>query len=230
MSRLERRHQRERRIRRFTLLILSLPFLLVGLFWLALPTLLAPVESFDQGPGAAIAYASLVQQLRAQEPTLQRGGELSLRFTEDEWNGLVASAVLSGRGESFPVKRIRTQLLTDGVRLDAVVEPLPDRVPDRFERPIGIQAALHLESLGAREAIFSLSQIRLGWLPVPNTMLTTLSGRLGNPIPGLDPQSARLTVPLAQLIEGQVQRAVQLKTLKIKPGQITLTVLVGPKR
>jgi hypothetical protein len=230
MSRLTRRHAKERNLRRTIMALLAFPVVVTLLFLIFLPNLLSPVESFEQGPGAAVAYVSLTQQLRAQEASLARGGQITLRFTEPEWNGLLASAVLSGRGETFPVKRIRSVLLQDGVRLDTIIEPPPGAVPRWFERPIGLQTDLHLIAQDGRTATFGVANLRLGWLTVPSAALRQLAPRLGNPLPDFDPASLRITLPIAQMIEGQIKRSVQLKEISLRPGQVILTAEVGTVR
>ncbi|HLO02815.1 MAG TPA: hypothetical protein VK191_06905 [Symbiobacteriaceae bacterium] len=204
--------------------------MLVLLFILLLPTLIGPVEQFEQGPGAAVAYVSLVQQLRAQEGALTKGGRITLRFTEAEWNGLLASAILSGRGEGFPVKRIRSALLSDGVRLDSIIEPPPGALPGQFERPLGLQVDLHLIALDERTLSFELSSLRLGYLTVPNYALRELAPRLGNPLPGFDSERLRLTMPLADMVEAQIKRSVKLSEISLQPGQVILTAEVGQVR
>lgn len=210
--------------------LLAFPIVLLLLFILFLPTLISPVEEFEQGPGAAVAYISLAQQLRAQEATLSQGGRITLRFTEAEWNGLLASAILSNRGPNFPVKRIRSFLLEDGVRLDSIIDPPPGSLPRMFERPIGLQADLHLLSLDERTITFDLSGLHLGYLTVPNYALRELAPRLGNPLPGLDAEHLRLTLPLAEMVEAQVKRSVKLSQISLRPGQVILTADVGLAR
>lgn len=231
MSRLTRRRDQERNLRRTIVALLAFPVLIPILFWIFLPSLLSPVAPFEQGPGAAVAYISLVQQLRAQQSTLDRGGALTLRFTEPEWNGLLASAILSGRGADFPVKRVRSFLLTDGVQLDTIIEPPPGALPSRFERPIGLQADLQLLSLdGGRSVTFGLSRLRLGWLTVPNSALKLIVPRLGNPLPWFDPSGLRLTLPLADMVEAQIGRPIKLTQVSLRPGQVVLTATVGAAR
>lgn len=207
--------------------LLAFPIVLVVLFFLSLPLLIQPVESFEQGPGAAVAYVSLAQQLRAQEVALAQGGQITLRFSEEEWNGLLASAILSGRGTDFPVKRIRSILLTDGVRLDSIIEPPAGALPSQFDRPIGLQVDLHLLTLADRSLTFDISGLRLGYLTVPNYALRELGPRLGNPLPGLDTEHLRLTLPLADLVEAEIKRSVKLEEISLRPGQVILTAEVG---
>lgn len=207
--------------------LLAFPIVLLVAFFLSLPILIQPVEQFEQGPGAAVAYVSLAQQLRAQEIALAQGGQITLRFTEEEWNGLLASAILSGRGPNFPVKRIRSVLLEDGVRLDSIVEPPPGALPSQFQRPIGLQVDLHLLTLTDRALTFEISGLRLGYLTVPNYALRELGPRLGNPLPGLDTERLRLTLPLADLVEAQVKRSVKLDQITLRPGQVILTAEIS---
>lgn len=207
--------------------LLAFPIVLALLFILFLPTLISPVEQFEQGPGAAVAYISLAQQLRAQEPTLAKGGRITLRFTDSEWNGLLASAILSGRGPEFPIKRVRSVLLQDGVRLDSIVEPPKGALPRMFERPIGLQVDLHLLSTDERSLTFDLSNLRLGYLTVPNYALRELAPRLGDPLPGFDAEQLRFTLPLADIVEAQIERSVKLSEISLRPGQVVLTAEVG---
>lgn len=207
--------------------LLSFPVLLLLLFVLFLPKLIEPIDPFEQGPGAAVAYVSLVQQLRAQEEIVASGGQITLHLTEQEWNGLLASAILSGKGSDFPVKRIRSALLQDGLRLETIIEPPPGTLPRQLERPIGLRADLRLLALDERTLSFTLADLRLGYLPVPNYALRTLAPRLGNPLPGFDLTNLRLTLPLADLVEGQVHRNVSLNSVNLGDGRVLLTAQIG---
>jgi len=190
-----------------------------GLWW-AGPSWLAPTEDFAQGPGGAAAYISLSQQLRDQWTAVSRGGEIRLVMTEEEFSGMLASVLLSGRGEDRAVRKVRGRLAGEQIRVDAVLHSRDPRLPARYQRPVGLTLYLNPEVAGDGAVRFLIRQARAGRIPLPLPLLRW-TGRWFQ-VPGFDAQRLALTLPLVDLVQGQLGRKVDVTEFAARGGKLYL--------
>lgn len=214
-----------RRTVRRRLIAGALVLMLGVALWFAGPYLLAPNEDFPQGPGGAVAYISLAQQVRDQWARVRDGGEIRLVMTESEFSGLLSSALLSGRGEERVIRKVQGHLVGEAIRVDAILESHDPRLPDRYQGPVGL--TLHLDPGVADDGKvqFEIMKATAGHIPLP-MLLVRWSG-LWLKVPGFDAEHVALTLPVTSLIEGQLGRQVQVTQFAARGGKLYLAAQIA---
>lgn len=205
-------------------LFLVLPALALTGLWLLGPVLIAPVEPFDQGPGGAIAYVSLYNQLQEQAPQLYGGKDLNLQLNEAEFSGMVSSALLSGRRSSNPIHKVRADLNGGKIYLETVLRFADDQVPERYQGPIGVRLALEpgVEEYGMVQ--FRIAHVAVGRIPIPRNLIQWVGRQFSLDIPGFDAVSATITLPLGDVLANQVGRPVNVKDFTVNENALIMVL------
>jgi uncharacterized protein YpmS len=220
-------HPRPRRPRylRFLLWapVLTLSLLLGG-GWLFGPALIAPVDNFEQGPGAAIAYVSLARQFAAQTTEFWNGADVTLTVNQSEFSGLIASALLSGRTQENPLRKVRADLNAGQMQIELVLRINSLRVPERFRGPIGLELWLQPQVTTDGQVRFQITSAALGRIPVPVRVIQWAGRTLQEQTPGFSAADAAIEVPLGDMVSSQWNRAIHLTQFTIEDSQL---ILVG---
>lgn len=223
-------HPRRRRGSRLLLwllvTLLLLPFAAAGALWVLGPWLLAPVEDFEQGPGAAVAYISLSQQLRNQLDQFWAGKPISVTLSETEFSGLLASAVLSGRAEHNPVRKVRAQLINDQIRVETVLVADDERIPERFRTPKGLRVRMRPSVTDAGSIRLEITRASVGRVPIPIEWIRWAGRTFRIETPGFDARTAVIELPLGEMLGGQFGRTVQISQLDVNEGHVTMTLTI----
>lgn len=215
--------------------ILLTLFLLPGLGTLALwaygPYWVAPVEEFTQGPGGAVAYISLLNQIQDQAATFWSGGDVRLIMTESEFSGMLSSALLAGRGEEYPIRKVRSDLVDGEMRVETVMRFQHPRVPERYRGPVGLKVRLN-PVVGKNGSIqFAITRAAVGRIPVPRQVIRWAGRLLPVGAPGLDTENASISLPLGDMVAAQLGRRVNVKDVTVADGKLSLVLTFGtPKK
>lgn len=194
------------------------------LFVLVLPGLLAPVEDFVQGPSGIVGYVSLSNQLRAQSETFWTGGDVVLRLNEEEFSGMLSSALLSGRQPGDPIRRVRGALAQGEIRVDMVLQLSRPSVPLPLRGPIGLHLRLVPEVAPSGHVVFRISGASLGRVAIPPSFIRLLGLLDVIEFPGLDARSASISLPLGDLVAASLGRRLEIKEVLAEKGLLSLTI------
>ncbi|MFZ5813922.1 MAG: hypothetical protein ACOY93_01285 [Bacillota bacterium] len=202
--------------------------LLPGLLWWSGPALLAPVQDFAQGPGAAVAYVSLSHQIREQSAQFWTGGDVQIRLAQEEFSGMLASALLTGRRPTDPIQRVRGSLAGGEVKVEAVLSLPYSQVPERFRGPIGLR--LWLQPVVTRSGLvqFRITRAHAGRIPVSPALIRLAGRLLPATAPGFNAAAAAIDLPLSDMVSGSLGRRLEIKRFSAESGQLHLTIAVPP--
>lgn len=226
---------RRRRLRFGSLLLRLIAVMLVlvllasGGLWVFGPVLIRPVDYFAQGPGAAIAYVSLARQMASQAPEFWAGQEIQLVVNEDEFSGMLASALLSGRQPGNPVRRVRSTLSRGSIAVDSVLLLTDPRIPERFQGEVGLRLWLRPTVTKSGQVDFAIIRAAVGRIPVPVALIRWAGQYLPVSTPGFDARQAVISLPVSQMVTAQFGRNVKLKQFSVTDQELTL-MLVMPKK
>jgi hypothetical protein len=194
------------------------------LFFVALPGLLAPVEDFAQGPSGIVGYVSLSNQLRAQSEAFWTGGDVELRLTEEEFSGMLSSALLTGRQPGDPIQRVRGTLAQGEIWIDTVLQMRSPSIPTRLQGPIGLRLQLVPEVAPSGDVLFRINRTTLGRLPIPPALIRLLGEAEVIDFPGFDARTASISLPLGDLVATSLGRRLEIKQVLAERGLLSLTI------
>lgn len=201
-----------------------------GLWWFG-PDLVAPREDFVQGPGGAVAYIPLSNQLRGQTKQFLTGQDVRVTVNQEEFSGMLASALLSGRGQENPVRKVRAYLPEGGLQVDSILELPYAQVPERFRnRPVGLTLDLQPVVSAEGEVQFRIAHARVGVIPVPVSLIKWAGQRLPLNVSGFNAREARIDLPISDLIAGSFGRNLTIKQFSSSQGKLTLVIAMTPKQ
>lgn len=200
-----------------------------GLWWFG-PDLVAPREDFDQGPGGAVAYITLSNQLRGQTQQFLGGKDVKIIVNQEEFSGMLASALLSGRGQENPVRKVRAYLPEGQLQVDTILELPYAQVPERYRnRPIGLTLDLQPVVSAEGEVQFRITHAKVGMIPVPVSLIKWAGQRLPLKVSNFDLKEATIELPISDLIAGSFGRNLTIKQFDSSKGQLTLVVAMTRK-
>lgn len=209
--------------------LIALPSVALLSLWAYGPYWIAPVEDFTQGPGGAIAYVSLYNQIQTQQADFWTGGDVTLEMNQVEFSGMLSSALLSGQGQQHPIRKVRAGLADGEIRVETVLELPYASIPARYRGPVGLK--LRLLPVVAENGVlrFQITRATLGRIPVP-TRLIHWAGRL-IPVtaPGFNPEGPSVMLPAGDMIARQLGRSVTIKQFASDAGKLKLVVAMTPK-
>lgn len=221
---------KRRRPRSFARLLL---YLLVGLFsltaaaaggfWLFGLAWIAPREDFEQGPGGAIAYISLSNQLRSQMDEFWSGQDVRLTMNQAEFSGMVSSAILSGQSPANPITKVRSYLPEGEIQVDMVMVLPYAQVPEKFRhKPIGLTLDLEprVDRFGQIE--FRITYAKVGRIRVPVGLIRQVGRRFGVNVVGYDAEAAAIQLPITDLIASNFGRNIVIREFISSKGNLTL--------
>lgn len=194
------------------------------LFFLALPGLLAPPEDFVQGPSGIVGYVSLSNQLRAQSEAFWTGQDVELRLTEEEFSGILSSALLSGREPGDPIRRVRGTLEQGEIWVDMVLHLSRSSVPARLRGPIGLRLRLVPEVAPSGDVVFGISGTTVGRFAIPPSLIRLLGRMEVVDFPGFDARTARISLPLGNMVANSLGRRLEIKEVLAERGLLSLTI------
>lgn len=203
------------------------PATLVGLLWFYGPWLIGPTEEFAQGPGAAIAYVSLANQLKKQDPMLLRNREIRFTLNGDEFSGLISSALLSGKSQGNPVQKVRANLSGDEMQIEMVLQVAQPEIPTRFQGPIGLVLWLRPAATTNGVVELEITRAKLGRIPVSPEWIRRAGRWLTVKPPSFDPETPAVRLPLGGMLGNQLGRVIQVKQVQVENGQLLLTGAIG---
>lgn len=213
--------------RTLAVVLLVVPCLLLLLLLLA-PALVAPPQDFTQGPGGAVAYVSLWNQLHDQYPAFWAGEEIHLSMTEPEFSGMLSSALLSGRGPADPLQKVRAGLDDGEIRVETVLTlPWPE-LPTRYRGPVGLR--LRLQPVVAESGLirFRISRVQVGRIPLPVAAIRWAGGRVPIGFEGFDARNATISLPVGEMVAASLGRRLELRTVTAETGRLTLSLALSP--
>jgi hypothetical protein len=195
-----------------------------GLLWWSAPVLLAPAEDFLQGPGGAVAYVSLANQIREQSAAFWAGKDIEIRLSEAEFSGMLSSALLTGRKPEDPIQRIRGSLDGGEITVEAVIHLPYEPVPERLRGPLGLRLRLNPVVTEHGVVRFRITRAFAGRIPISPSLIRW-AGRLV-PIhrPGLDAREATISLPLGDMVSQTLGRKLQIKRFSAENGHLNLTI------
>lgn len=191
---------------------------------LTLPYLLRPTLSFQQGPGGEVAYISLLRQLTSQAVSVARGNPVQLRLTEEEFSGLVSSAVLSDWEGPIPQPRLRTRLVDGNIRLEAIVPLDQMDQPWRLIRAVGLTLDLSPSVPPNGPPRFRILHAAIGRIPVSPGVIRLLGKTFAGQVPELDPNEPALLLPMDDLVIAALNRGLTVKQMQVQGNTVLLTV------
>jgi hypothetical protein len=203
--------------------LLSLTLAAAAGFWLYGPSLLAPRENFEQGPGGAVAYIGLSNQLRAQMDEFWSGQDVRLTMNQEEFSGMVSSAILSGQTPANPVTKVRSYLPEGEIQVDMIMVLPYAEVPEQFRnQPIGVTLDLEptVDRFGQIE--FRITYAKLGRIPVPVSLIKQVGRRFGINTVGYDAEEAAIRLPITDLIAGNFGRNIVIREFISSSGTLSL--------
>lgn len=214
-------------LRSITIILLLLStLLLLGL--LLTPALIAPPQDFVQGPGGAVAYVSLWNQLHEQYPEFWAGEEIHLVMTESEFSGMLSSALLSGRGPSDPLQKVRAGLADGEIRVETVLTlPWPE-IPARYRGPVGLRVRLQPEVAESGLIRFRISRAQVGQIRLPVSLIRWVGSRIPAGFEGLDLRSATISLPVGDMVAASLGRRLELRKVTAVAGRLTLSLSLAP--
>ncbi|MDF2630720.1 MAG: hypothetical protein K0R39_4551 [Symbiobacteriaceae bacterium] len=225
----EVKRRRPRSVSRVLLLSLAALFALTlaaaAGFWLYGPSLIAPREDFVQGPGGAVAYIGLSNQLRTQMDEFWSGTDVRLTMNQAEFSGMVSSAILSGQTRATPVRKVRSYLPEGEIQVDMVMELPYSKVPEKFRnQPIGLTLDLEpaVDRMGQIE--FRITHAKIGRIRVPVGLIKFIGQRFPLNITGYDPREATIELPITDLIAGNFGRNIVIREFASTKGNLTLVM------
>lgn len=206
------------------LLLLALPACGALAAWSYGPYWIAPVDNFTQGPGGAVAYVNLYRQLQEQAPAFWEGKDIVIVLNQAEFSGMLSSALLSGRDEADPIRKVRAGLLDGEIRVETVLRLPYPQVPERYHGPIGLK--LRLLPLVTEQGLirFRINRATIGQIPVPPTAIKWAGNLFGIQAPGFDPEGPAILLPVGEMVTSQFGRTVTIKEFTADEGKLTLVV------
>lgn len=200
----------------------------VGALWYFGPALIAPVVDFPQGPGGVVAYIGLSNQLRSQTVPFLAGQDVRLTMNEEEFSGMVGSAVLSGKQQENPVRKVRAYLPEGQIQVDMILELPYEQIPQHYRnRPVGLTVDLQPEVSAAGEVQFLITRARLGRIPVPVEAIKWAGERVPFSHPSFDAKAATIKLPVGDLIAGNFGRNIRIKQFTSSQSKLTLVMAMA---
>lgn len=215
------------RLRAFTRRTVNLLLLLAvgtGLLWWTGPTLLAPAEDFVQGPSGAVAYVSLSNQIREQSAAFWKGGDVQIRLGQEEFSGMLASALLTGRGPEDPLRRVRGSLVGGEIKVETVIYLPFARVPERFQGPLGLRLRLHPVVTETGLVQFQITRAFAGRVPISPALIRWAGRLLAVQTPGFDARTATISLPLGDMVSQALGRKLEIKEFSADQGRLNLLI------
>lgn len=209
--------------------VIGTPLLLAGAMWAYGPYWIAPVDDFVQGPGGAIAYISLGNQLRNQAPEFWGGEDVELVMNQAEFSGMLSSALLSGRQDSNPIRKVRASLSDSEIRVESVLMFEEEAIPERYRGPVGLKLGLRPMVTEGGLIEFRIARAAVGRIPVP-PVLIRWSGKLYKvQAQGFNPAGPSVHLPLSDMVASLFGRNVRIRQFKADEGRLLLVVAMQPK-
>ena len=227
-----RRHRRlvYRLLLRSLLILLMLPLAGGLAVWAYGPYWIAPMEDFAQGPGGAVAYITLINQITDQAPLFWAGQDVNLVMTEAELSGMVSSALLSGQTDDSPIRKVRADLVDGELRVETVLRFRRPDVPTRYHGPIGLKVRLS-PTVGENGRVqFKITRATLGRIPLPRSIIRWAGGMLPATPPGYDPQEVAVTLPLGEMVASQLGRQIAIRSVSADDRRLHLAIALGKRR
>ena len=229
--------KRQRRRGFFRIFFSFLAFLLILLIagaaglWYIGPDLIAPREEFTQGPGGVVAYISLSTQLRTQTQAFLSGQDVRLAMNQDEFSGMVSSALLSNRQAGNPVRKVRAFLPEGQIQVDTILELPYDKVPEQFrDRPIGLTLDLQPTVTESGDVQFRIIYAKVGRIRVPVSLIKWAGRRIPVAVAGFDAKEATIALPVGDLIASNFGRNINIKEFTSHDGQLALVMNMPQKK
>ncbi|HEY3368735.1 MAG TPA: hypothetical protein VGK74_27065 [Symbiobacteriaceae bacterium] len=197
--------------------------------WTYGPAWIAPAPDFPQGPGGALAFVSLSTQLRTQARQLARGEPVRLTLTEQEFSGVVSSALLSGWRGPGDQPKVRSLLENGLIRQEMVVRFQDPAVPERFRGPVGLRVWLEPRITPGAPARFRIVRGMVGRIPLSAAAIRRLSQASGFQPAGFDPAEPALVLPVESLISENLGRSFSIREFAVTGQKVTLTVALGTR-
>lgn len=201
-----------------------------ALFWWSGPRLLAPVEDFVQGPGGAIAYVSLSNQIREQSGEFWTGGDVQIRLDQEEFSGMLSSVLLTGRQSTDPIQRVRGSLVNGEMKVESVVHLPFDVVPERFRGPLGLSLRLNPVVTDRGLVQFRITRAFAGRVPISPTLIRWVGRLISVSVPGYDAREATVLLPLSDMVSQSLGRRLEIKEFSAGGGQLHLTIAMETKK
>lgn len=216
-----------RRPRRLPLLGVLLLLGALSLWWLV-PTLLAPIEPFAQGPSAVVAYVSLWNQLQAQASPFWAGQEIQIHLNDEEFSGMLSSALLSGKRPANPLEKVRGQLLGSQVGVEAVLRLPTAKLPSAWQGPIGLRVGLAPDGVEGGQVRFRIDSVQAGRLPIPLGLVRWAAQFAPQPPTGIDLQAGTIALPVSDLVSQSLGRPLAVKSVAVVDGQLQIAIAMEP--
>jgi uncharacterized protein YpmS len=210
------------------MLLLLLPGISLSLLWVYGPVLVAPQENFVQGPGGAVAYVNLWRQVQAQQAAFWSGQEVEIRIEEAELSGMISSALLSGRAATDPLRKVRTQMIDQQIRVETILHAHDSRVPNRYQGLVGLN--LRLQPTVEEDGLvrFQITRTQLGTLPIPIWLIQWLGRYVPADTPHFQAREAAIRFPLSEMIASQLGRSVLVKGLEVRGEELRIRLSLPP--
>lgn len=210
--------------------LVGVAVLLALAVWAYGPYWLAPVEDFAQGPGGAVAYVSLYQQLNRQGGQFWAGGDLTIVMNQEEFSGMVSSALLSGRRPENPIRKVRTTLIDGEIRVETILQLPYEQVPERYRGPIGLK--LRLRPAVAQNGVvqFQISRATVGRIPIPTALIRWAGRAFPINAPGFNAQDPSISLPVSDAIASHFGRQVRIKQFSANGGQMSMVIAMQQQK
>ncbi len=211
-------------VRTTTVLVLT-AILATGLVWWRGPVWLAPIETFAQGPGGAVAYVTIANQIREQSAAFWTGGDVHMQLDQAEFSGMLSSALLTGRTSEDPIQRVRGSLVDGEIKVEAIVQLPNSPLPERFRGPIGVRLRLNPVVTERGLVQFQITRAYAGRVPIPPTLIRWV-GRLFPviDIAGFDARAAAISLPLGDMVSSSLGRKLEIKRVSANDGRLQITI------
>jgi len=204
-------------------LLILLVILTVGVAWWRGPAWLAPVEEFAQGPGGIVAYVTIANQIREQSAEFWTGGDVYMELDENEFSGMLSSALLTGRRPGDPIQRVRGSLLEDEIKVEAVLQLGNSPLPARFHGPIGLRLRLNPIVTERGLVQFRITRAAAGRVPIPPALIRWIGGLVPIKTPGFDAREPAISLPLGDMISQTLGRRLEIKQVTTTDGRLGIT-------
>jgi hypothetical protein len=204
--------------------LVALPSLGLLSLWAYGPYWIAPVEDFAQGPGGAIAYVSLYNQIQSQQADFWTGGDVTIEMNQTEFSGMLSSALLSGQSERDPIRKVRAGLADGEIRVETVLKFPYASIPQRYQGPVGLKVQLIPVVADNGVVRFQITRAALGRIPVPAKLIQWAGKLFPITAPGFNPEGPSVMLPVGDMIARQLGRSVTIKQFASDQGKLKLVV------
>lgn len=218
------RASRLRTASRVALALVLISAMAGGLLWWSAPSLLSPVDDFEQGPGGALAYVSLSNQIREQSSEFWTGGDVEIRLDQEEFSGMLSSALLTGRRPGDPIQRVRGSLVEGEIKVETVLYLPYEAVPERLRGPVGLRLRLDPVVTETGLVQFRITRAFAGRIPISPALIRWVGSMLPVTVPGYDPREAAISLPLGDMVSRSLGRKLEIKRFSSDGGQVHLMI------